>query len=294
MTTTLITGATGNVGIETIRCLLREHPECRFTAGVRSIAEGRAVFERERLSGFQLVEFDFERTESIERALHGIHKLFLLRPPQIADVEGVFVPLIAAAKRAGVEHIVFLSLQGVENNSWTPHHKIEAALRASGRAYTFLRPSFFMQNLSTTLRASIRDRHEISVPAGEGKTNFIDVRDIGEIAAMVLSDPSQRHINQGYELTGNEAYSYHEVAAMLSDEIGVNIVYSNPSALKFFWHTWRVEKAPVGFAAVTTVLYSIAKFGKAAGYSPEAERLLGRPLVPLRQFIHDHKALWLQ
>lgn len=215
--------------------------------------------------------------------------MFLLRPPQLADVPKYFLPFVAEAKAAGVKHLVFLSLQGVEHNTITPHYKIEQLVRQSGLPYTFLRPSFFMQNLSTTHRREIRERDEIFVPAGDGKTNFVDVRDIRKVAALVLQ--GEAHVNKAYEITGSRAYSYSEIAEILSKVLHREIRYRNPSVLSFFWRKSR-EGIPAGFVVVMVALYSVARFGKAAGYSPELEQLLGRPPVSFAQFAEEHKAVW--
>ncbi|SDN92371.1 NmrA-like family protein [Cryobacterium flavum] len=69
-----------------------------------------------------------------------------------------------------------------------PHAAIETWLRTSGVAWTFVRASFFHQSLSTTHLTDIRDRDEIMVPAGRGATAFVDVEDIGAIAAAALLD----------------------------------------------------------------------------------------------------------
>lgn len=283
----LITGATGNVGLETLRCLSRLHlPATELYAGVPDVARAR---EQVQLPGVQLVPLDFGEPATVRQALRNMDKVFLLRPPQLADVPKYFQPFVAEAKAAGVRHLVFLSLQGVEQNTLTPHYKIEQLVRQSRLPFTFLRPSFFMQNLSTTHRREIRERDEIFVPAGKGKTNFVDVRDIGEVAALVLQ--GEDHLHKAYELTGSRAYSYSEVADILSKVLNRQIRYRKPSLLAFFWRKWR-EGLPAGYILVMMALYSVARFGKAAGHSPELGRLLGRPPTPLEQFAEEHKALW--
>jgi uncharacterized protein YbjT (DUF2867 family) len=115
------------------------------------------------------VAFDFLQPETYAAAFAGQRAVFLIRPPTISDVKRYINPAVDAAVQAGVAHIVFLSLLGVEKNAFVPHHKIEAHLLASGIAYTFLRASFFMQNLSTTHREDIARHDENFVPAGHGK-----------------------------------------------------------------------------------------------------------------------------
>lgn len=126
---------------------------------------------------------------------------------------------------------MFLSLLGVEKNPIVPHHKIEKIIKKSGIPYTFLRPSFFMQNLISQHGEELRKEKEIYVPAGKGKTSFIDVRDIGTVTARILTENG--HENKGYSLTGTEALDYYEVAEILSEELGETIKYVNPSVLQF-------------------------------------------------------------
>lgn len=73
----------------------------------------------------------------------------------------------------------------MQGNRKTPHHAVEKYLRQVGAPYTFLRPNFVMQNLTTTYRSDIRDHDEIFLPAGHSRTAFIDARDIGRVAAIL-------------------------------------------------------------------------------------------------------------
>ncbi len=283
----LVTGATGNVGAATIGHLMSTYArDVEVTVAVTDVARARQVLLR---PGLRFVRFNFEDLSTVRAALAGTDKLFLLRPPQLSDVRKYIEPVILAAKAAGVKHTVFLSLQGVEHNKVTPHYKIEQLIRREALPFTFLRPSFFMQNLSTTHRAEIAERSEIFIPAGRGKTNFVDVRDVGEAAARVLAGDT--HLNQAYELTGATAYDYYEVADLLSRTLDRPIRYVNPSIVHFCWRKWR-EGVPTPFILVMTALYTVARLGKAAGYAPDLQTLLGRAPATLAQFAEDYKDNW--
>jgi uncharacterized protein YbjT (DUF2867 family) len=199
------------------------------------------------------------------------------------------VPAIDAAKAAGVEQIVFLSLIGIEDNQRVPHYAVEQHLLTLGVPYTFLRCSFFMQNLSTTHRAEIRDKNEIYLPVGDGKTSFIDVRDIAAVAALALTTPG--HGNKIYDLTGDEALDYYEVAKIFSEILQRPIVYRNPSTVGFLWRELR-KGTPIAFAVVMTWLYSSTRKGMAAQITPDLQQLLGRPAITLRQFVTDYQDVW--
>ena len=288
----LISGATGNVGLETVRELMQRPDKHLFDviAAVQNPDQARKTIA---VQPDDFVKLDFTDAATFGPALKGVSRLLLVRPPQLADVDKYFKPFIDVVKQKPVKQVVFLSLQGVENNTVTPHHKIEKLIVEAGIPYTFLRPSFFMQNLSTTHRDEIRLRNEIFVPAGNGRTSFVDVRDIGAVASLALTSTGPEHLNKGYELTGSEALTYGEVADMLTDVLKRKITYRNPSVLRFVWQKWRNEHTPLGFVLIMVALYSVARLGKAAGLTDETQRLLGRPPISIRQFLNDYKMVWM-
>ena len=294
----LITGASGNVGLETVRELLKRPDRNQFEVivGVFDAAGLRSAVMKQELTSQPngTVSLDFTNADTFDAALSGVSRVLLIRPPQLADADKYFSPFIDAMKRASVRQVVFLSLQGVENNSVTPHHKIEKLIVESGLPFTFLRPSFFMQNLSTTHRDEIRLRNEIFVPAGNGRTSFVDVRDIGAVAALTLTGSTGEHLNKGYELTGSESLTYGEAAQILTTVLGRKITYCNPSILRFIWRKWQKEKNPLVFTLIMVALYTISKLGKAARLTNETERLLGRPPITFQQFANDYRAIWMR
>lgn len=275
----LLTGATGNVGSEVAKDLSANGvPYLIATRGSASDPS------RER-------ELDFERPETFKAAVEGIDRLFLMRPPQLTDIELIFRPFLTECKRAKVKKVVFLSLLGAEKNPWTPHRKIEREIERLGLDHCFLRASFFMQNLTTTHRDDIRELREILVPAGHGRTSFIDAKDIGEVAAMLLAKP-ELHSKPAYELTGSEALTYDEVARIITEELGTPIAYENPSLLRFAWHmTWK-RKYPLGFVSVMAGIYTVARLGRAGRISHDAEFLLNRKPTTMRDFVRAHAVDW--
>lgn len=282
--TILITGATGNVGSQV---LIRLPADADIRAGLVTPNSPDRPLARD----VTRVEFDFARPETFRPALEGVEKLFLLRPPTLADVNRYFVPVIQAAEAEGVRHVVFLSLLGAENNRIVPHAKIEKLLTASPLQWTFLRAGFFMQNLNTTHRAEIRDRDEIFIPAGNGTTSFTDVRDIAAAAAIALTEPC--HENKAYPITGAQALTYTQVADMLTEELGRKIRYANPSLARFALRQ-LIKGSTLSYAVITTAIYATARYGKAGGMTDDFKRLTGRDPISIRQYIADYRASWLK
>jgi uncharacterized protein YbjT (DUF2867 family) len=285
-TNILITGATGNVGLAVAKALAQiSHPFTVY-AGVRNVTKAQPLLIAHHLQG---VEFDFTEASTYLPALAAKEVLFLVRPPQISAVNQYFKPMIAAAKQAGVRHIIFLSVQGVEKSRIIPHHKIEALIRASGIAYTFLRPAYFMQNFTTTLRPDLVNKQTIFLPAGEAKFTLIDVEDIGRVVAHLLLNPSA-YLNHALDLTNQEKLTFGQMADQLSTVLGRHIEYRSPSLWRFFWHKWR-EQVPPMFILVMIMLHYLPRFQAEPAISGEVERITGHPAKSFEQFVQENRQL---
>ena len=283
MSKILITGATGNVGRELVKICARENVEA--VAAVSDFAKSAGRFP----ANTEPREFDFTRPDTFAKAMRDVSKVFLMRPPAVSNVRRDTFPFLEYCCRERVEQIVFLSLLGAEKLFFTPHRKIELEILRLDVPYTFLRPSFFMQNLATTHRDEIKNQSEILVPAGKGKTSFVDARDVAFAAFQSLS--GARCLNKSYELTGSEALSYFKVAEILSDVLNKPIVYRNPSLLSFIWRNWRKHKN-LSFVLVMAIIYSTARFGRAGLISEDLPKLLKRKLISFQQFAEDYKYCW--
>lgn len=282
----LITGATGNVGLE----IIRQFPStASLRAAILNPNTDPTTLAAAAGEPVETVEFDFTNPATYPAAFAGIDVLFLVRPPHLSNVVRDIAPAIDAAVAAGVYHIVFLSIVGVENNKVVPHYKIEQHVLSTGVGHTFLRASFFMQNLNTTHRAEIRDQNVIAVPVGRARTSFIDVRDIAAIAVRALLSPTE-FVGE-FNLTGGEALDYYQIAAILSDVLGQTIRYSDPAIPRFVAQQLRAGRT-LPMTLVMTALYTITRRGSAAVVNPDMPRLLGRPPIPFVQYARDHRAAW--
>jgi len=277
----LVTGATGTVGRHVVRGLLERGRPVR--AAVRDPARADLP------PGVETVRLVFGDAGTYEAAFDGVGGLFLMRPPQIADVREKILPALAAARRAGVERVAFLSLQGAGRNRFVPHRRIEDDLREHGPAWTMLRAGFFLQNLIDPHGPDIAERDEIFLPAGAGRTAFVDARDVAEAAAIVLAEPEHEH--RAYELTGREALTYRQVAAALSEVLGREIRYVDAAPWSF-WTRMRARGHPRAQVAVMLALYTSCRLGLAAHVSPDLERVLGRPPRDVHAFARYAADAW--
>ena len=280
----VVTGSSGNVGREVVRALAARAIDIR--AVDRHPQRVRAIFG-------QIAEparLDFHDPTTFPAAVAGCDGLFLLRPPAITNVKATLNRLIDVACDRGVRHIVFLSVAGASKNVLVPHHAVEAHLMKASCGWTILRPGFFAQNLGDAYRVDILHDHRIFVPAGSGRTAFVDVRDVAEVAARAFLSPS-RHDQEAYTLTGPEAVSFGEAACLLSEVIGATIRYE-PATLVGYARHLRARGLPFGQVLVQTVLHLGLRFGHAARVDPTLERLLGRPGHSLGDYIRAHADTW--
>lgn len=285
MKKTLVTGAAGNVGRHAVQSLLRR--------GMDVVAAGRDESRAKALLGgsVKTTRLDFLDRETWAEALGGADRMFLMRPPAIASVKNSINPFVDFARERGVGHVVFLSVAGAGRSNVVPHRKVEDHLRKRGDNYTNLRPGFFAQNLESAYRQDIIEDDRIYVPAGKKQpVNWIDARDIAEVAGLVLAEP-EAHRSQSYTLAGPGAVAWSEVTSALTTALGRPIRYEPASLLGYMRHLSR-RGVPRGAVMVQAILHFLLRFGHGATEDPTLERLLGRPGRSVRQYIEDHVELW--
>ena len=274
----VVTGATGNVGSELVEQLnLLDVP---MRALVRDPARAGEVVGPE----IELVTGDLERPESLDAALAGAERMFLLCSSCREQVELETVA-IDAAVRAGLSHVVKLSMFGADPRSPVPsrrwHGEVEQRLERSGIAYTHLRPTFFMQ----VTRGMLAPDGALYLPVGEGRIGWIDVRDVASAAVRVLTD--EGHERRAYALTGPESLTFREVADTLSAATGLDVDYVDVPAdtaregmLSAGMPTWQVE--------ASLALLTLIGEGGLDVTSDDYERIVGVAPHSFDEFARDY------
>ena len=193
----LITGATGNVGSELIAALLPAQ-----AGHIRVLTRNPgAVFP----DGTQKVVADLADSD-LAPVLDDVHAVFLLTDG--LNIAAHDHRLIAAARQAGVERIVKLSVRSVGHDATDPittmHRAGEQAIRDSGIGWTFLRPTAYMSN-ALNWAGMIAADQVVHAPFAAGRAAVVDPADIAAVAAACLTHDGHNH--QVYELTGPEPLS---------------------------------------------------------------------------------------
>ncbi|MFC3852545.1 NmrA family NAD(P)-binding protein [Salinispirillum marinum] len=285
----LITGATGNVGLALLRALV-DQPSIEVVAGVRDVDKDKAQFDE--LKHLECRHFDFGREATFDAALHGIDLVFLLRPPPIADIPRFFAPLIQKIKHSGITKVVLLSVQGAERSNIIPHRKIEKLILAHELEYIFLRPSYFMENLTTTLLPEIKALRTITLPSRNAQFNWVSVQDIGAIAANLMVH-FETHKNQALVISGNENLSFDEVVQRLNRLTGARIRYKSVNPLRYYYLKRR-EGQPRDKVMVMLVLHFLPVLQGPPKISDRFQTIMQRKPILLEQFIADNQRHFLR
>src|SRR3954465_12796828 len=211
----LVTGGTGLIGSEVLRLLARASVPGR--ALVRNSSRAQA------LPGITWVQGDLAKRETLASVFAGCTKLFLLTG-NVENAADLQRHAIAAARQAGVAHVVKLSAFGASAHSNSTigrmHHQIEKGLQESGLAWTMLRPHHFMQNLLGQAD-NIINQGVVYSSSGAGRIPFVDTRDIAAVAAVPLTAPG--HTGKKYVITGSDALSYRQATDILGEAIGKSL-----------------------------------------------------------------------
>lgn len=283
----LVIGGNGNIGFPLIEYLSATN-KVEITAGVHNLTKDRPKFDN--IPNLELKHFDFLDSSTFPQAFEGVSKVFFVRPPQLANPKVDMLPFLKYAQKQHIEQIVFISLFGVEKNKRTPHHQIENMIEELNLPYTFIRPSFFMQNLNTTHSEDIVKNHDLFIPAGKSRTSFIDTRDIAEVAGIALLN--DKYLHQKLNITGPSALTYYEIAEIMTKVLGVKITYSKPSLLKFR-KTMLQRGLKKDFVNVMVMLYLITQLGNAKTVTDETAKILGHAPRTITNYVKDYKGYFI-
>lgn len=283
--TLLITGATGSVS-SALRATL-EGSDFDIRALIRDQAKAAPLQDQ----GVQVVVGDLDDPRSLPPAFKGVQDLWLLVPngPRASENS---MNALWAARQAGVERVVRLSAIGAAHDAPTRSGRLHAMsdreLQVSGMSWTILRPHWFMQNLLNEA-GDISARGTFSLNAGDGRLGMIDVRDIAELAARILTDGPQHHDGKTYTPTGPQSASFADVAQRLTRILGKPVDYM-PVSDETRRRTLLGHGIPAWIADMV-IEYSQAY---AAGWGDHTSSdfldIVGHPPRDVDDFIRDHVA----
>ncbi len=279
-------GATGNTGSPLVETLLAKG------AKVRAVTSDPAKVDSLKARGCEAVTASFTDPAALERACAGADKIYLVTPAHL-DMRQWKANAIAAAKAAGVRHVVLATglgaspKAGLTFGKW--HSETQELLKESGLDWTFVQPTYFMQNLLWQADSIAKDG--VYCDDLGGPVSWIDARDIADVAAEALTGAD--HAGKGYGVTGPEALTGDEIAAVLSDVTGRSITSATLSADEA-----KAAMVAGGMqdevASAMVELASIAPKGYLGGIETTVSDVLGRPARRFRDFVTENRDAFIQ
>lgn len=281
----LLTGITGNNGGATATALLAKG--VKFRAMVRDLDKAAAWADK----GVELVKGDMEDTASIKAALQGIDRAVLILPNG-EDQERLERNFIDTAREVDLPWILKLSSPEAVRGTTSPiplaHIASEDAIMASGMNWTFVRPSFFMQNFRSSLGAA-RKTGKLSMPMGNGTVALTDTANAGEFIAKVLTDAdSSQHYSKCYDITGPDpVMNFHDIAKVIGEVIGQDVEYDDCDADAFQEAIRPFHRNDWHSDAVAHLFAEIAN-GNTPGIKTETfQTMMGRPGKSLKEYLQS-------
>ena len=276
----------GNIGSHVAEILANRGESVRMM--VRGIESNRRWDEL----GIEQFAVDLDNRDSLTPAFANVDRFFCVTP-FVANLAELGRNAVAAAKQAGVRHIVRSSIIGASPTGiavarW--HWEVEREVEASGIPFTILQPNTFMQSCLGNA-SSIAADNAFYLPQGDSRVSMVDTRDIAAVAATCLVEPG--HAGKRYVVTGTEALSNFDVADRLSALLGRKITYVDvtPEQME---QSLAGAGVPAWMSEALLELFAICKQGFAADVSPTVARICQRPPLSFERFLRDHAAAFNQ
>jgi NAD(P)H dehydrogenase (quinone) len=281
--TIVVTGATGQLGSLAIDSLL-----ARGIAASDIVAAGRSAEKLAPLAGLgvRTVRIDFTEPASLEAAFAGADSLLLVSASEPGRRVAQHANAIDAARAAGVGHLVYTSAPRADTTELVlaPEHKAtEELLVASGIPYTILRNNWYTENYAGAL-AQARETGRVVGNTGEGRVASATRADFADAAAVVLT--TDGHLGVTYELGGDTAWDFHELAAVFAVVADREVVYTpvTPEERRAALLEAGLDEGTAGFVVA---LDSNIAAGTLAEVTGDLSRLIGRPTTPLMDAVRS-------
>ncbi|MBC5774601.1 SDR family oxidoreductase [Pontibacter sp. KCTC 32443] len=274
-----ITGATGQLGRLVVSKLKDKVPTDNLVALVRSPEKAADL-------GIEAREADYEKPETLNRAIEGIDTLLLISGSEVGRRAAQHHNVIEAAKKAGVKRIVYTSILRADTSSISlaeEHRATETEIKNSGIPYTFLRNGWYTENYTGSIPGAVAGGAFIG-SAGEGKISGAARADYADAAVAVLT--GEGHEGKVYELAGDEAFTLNDLAAEISRQTGKNIPYRNlpeadyAAALTSFGLPEFLAQAIAGWDVA-------ASNGVLSDDSRQLSALIGHPTTPMKETVAE-------
>jgi uncharacterized protein YbjT (DUF2867 family) len=281
MKTVLVMGLRGKTGRHVAKALAR-HKGLAVRGAARSAADLNAA-------GVTVSRFDWGDPASWPETVASVEAVYLVKP-KTADPAGTVASFLRRAR--SIERLVLLSeIDAGNRGEAAEERKVERVIESLPIAWTILRPNWFAQNFTepSFYLEAVRDAGELKVPTGGQPTSFVDTRDIADVAAAALLDSG--HAGRSYTLTGPQASTWAEVAALIGEAAGHQVRYVDPPLSEFLGALSDNGTAKATLDYYDRIYASIQQ-GRTSIISADIEQVTGHPPRSISAFIEENKNVW--
>lgn len=268
-----LTGSTGRLGGRVARRLAE--------AGMPQRLLVRDLARAPRLEQADAVVATFADGAAVRQALAGIEVVLMISAAEAPGRVAEHIAFVDAAAAAGVKQLVYTSFVGASPTATftlaRDHHATEQHIRKSGMSFTFLRDNLYADFLA----GMVGEDGVIRGPAGAGRVAAVAQDDVADAAFAVLQS-AEAHAGVTYDLTGPEALTLDEVAAILTEKTGRAVRYM-PETLDEAYQSRASYQAPPWQLEAWVSTYTAIAAGELAAVSPAVEQLTRRAPRSLQQ-----------
>jgi NAD(P)H dehydrogenase (quinone) len=283
----LVTGATGHFGKSTIDFLLEKgiHP-----SDISALVRDEAKAEDLKAKGITPKIGDYDNYASLVEAFKGVDKLLLVSGNDIVNRSKQQENAVKAAKESGVKHIFYTSFERKNETETSPIHFVadshistENAIKTSGMTYTIFRNNLYLDILPMFFGEQVLETG-VFLPAGETKAAFTSRLDMAEATANVIIGTG--HENKEYAFSNTESVSISDVTASLSEVVGKEINYINPTT-DVYMDTLTKAGVPNEYVGMFAGFSEAIKQGEFSIDKTDLEKLLGRKPTTAKEFLQQ-------
>lgn len=281
----LVTGATGQFGKLAIDFLLKKGVSA---SGISALVRDESKAQDLAAKGITLKKGDYDDFDSLLSAFAGVSKLLFVSGNDLAKRSEQHENVVKAAVKAGVRHIVYTSVQRVNETATSPiafvsksHLETEQLLKESGIGFTILKNSLYADFIPMFIGEKVLETG-IFFPAGNSKGAFALRSDMAEATAEVLSGTG--HLNKEYLFSNTEGVSFEEIAAMISGISGKTVGYTSPD-IETFKSVLSGAGVPDPIIGMSVGFGEAVRQNEFSETSEDLKKLLGRNPVSVNDFL---------
>lgn len=281
----LVTGATGHLGQLVVDELINRG----LTGKISILARNLSKAQKFEAKGIQVCRGDYNDYTSLVKAFKGIDKLYFISGNDLLKRNQQHEQVVKAAMEARVGHLIYTSFQRKSEDAASPiapiaatHLLTEKLIKSSGLPYTIMKHALYAEGLPMLMTDQVLNSGLIYLPAAGGRASFTSMADMALAGVAVLTGDG--HENKSYEISVDKSYDFHEIARILTELSGKQIVYTSPDIESFSTALLHAGIPQDNIKGLVSFCMGIAQ-GEFDHPSTDLEHLISRKGETLKEYL---------